>query len=104
MKIPLAVTLVGLAIGFVLPTFAQQKDTVDPELRQQLDAYDKKVDEAFNNGDAAALAATYTDDAVHVTPGRFTVGTLSRSILLTCSRNGITATISARLISIPLTL
>jgi pimeloyl-ACP methyl ester carboxylesterase len=28
----------------------------------------KKFDEAFNNGDAAALAALYTEDAVQVTP------------------------------------
>jgi uncharacterized protein (TIGR02246 family) len=34
-----------------LPSFAQQKDTV----------------EAFENGDAAALAALYTDDTVEVT-------------------------------------
>jgi uncharacterized protein (TIGR02246 family) len=30
-------------------------------------AYDKKYDEAFNNNDAAAVAALYMEDAVHVT-------------------------------------
>ena len=30
MKIPFLITLVGLAISFALPTFAQQKETVDP--------------------------------------------------------------------------
>ena len=30
MKIRLVVALVGLAISIALPTFAQQKDTVDP--------------------------------------------------------------------------
>ena len=30
----LVVALVGLAISFALPTFAQQKDTADPQLRR----------------------------------------------------------------------
>ena len=32
MKIRFLFALVGLAIGFALPTFAQQKETVDPQL------------------------------------------------------------------------
>ena len=36
MKIRLVVALVGLAISFALPTFAQQKETVDPQLIQKL--------------------------------------------------------------------
>ena len=59
--------LVGLAISFALPTFAQQTSTPDPQLREVLAAYDKKYDEAFNNNDAAAVAALYTEDAVEVT-------------------------------------
>jgi ketosteroid isomerase-like protein len=59
--------LVGLATGFALPTFAQQTNTPDPQLREQLDALDKKDDEAFNAGNAAALAALYTEDAIEVT-------------------------------------
>ena len=55
MKIRSVVTLVGLAISFALPTFAQQKDTADPQLREALAAYNKKEDEAFNNGDAAGV-------------------------------------------------
>ena len=35
MKIRLAIALVGLAIGSVLPTFAQQKDMVDPQIAQR---------------------------------------------------------------------
>jgi len=66
MKISLVVVLVGLAIGFVVPAFAQQKDTVDPQITEQLKALSKKTDEAFNNGDAAALAPLYTEDAVLV--------------------------------------
>ena len=66
MKIRLVVVLVGLAIGFTAPAFAQQKDTVDPQLAEQLSALSKKTGEAFNNNDAAALAALYTEDAILV--------------------------------------
>ena len=66
MNIRLVVALVGLAIGLAVPTFAQQKGAADPLIRQQLDALGQKYDEAFNNGDAAALAATFTGDAVLV--------------------------------------
>ncbi len=60
--------LVGLAISFALPTYAQQTNTPDPQLRQQLDAFVKGEDEAYNKNDAAAIAATFTKDAVQVTP------------------------------------
>ena len=39
-----------------------RSDTTD-----QLHAFSKKVDEAWNNNDAAALAALFTEDAVIVT-------------------------------------
>jgi ketosteroid isomerase-like protein len=67
MKTPLLLVLVGLAISFALPTFAQQTNTPDPQLRQVIDALTKKTDEAYNNGDAASMAALYTEDAVLVT-------------------------------------
>ena len=52
-----------------VPTFAQQKDTpVDPKLTEQLNALAKKFDDAFNNNDAAAVAALYTKDGMMVTP------------------------------------
>jgi ketosteroid isomerase-like protein len=66
MKIPLVVALVGLAISFALPTFAQQTNTPDPQLRQALLALAKKFEDAWNNNDAAALAALFTEDAVLV--------------------------------------
>jgi ketosteroid isomerase-like protein len=68
MKIRLLLALVGLAIGFALPTFAQQTNTPgsDPQIIEQLDALGKKFSEAWNNNDAAALAAFYTEDAVRV--------------------------------------
>src|SRR6201984_1479200 len=67
MKIRSVVTIVGLAISFALPTFAQQTNTPDPQLREAFVAYCKKEDEAWNNNDAIALAALYTEDAVEVT-------------------------------------
>jgi hypothetical protein len=57
MKIRYLLSLVGLVSVFTLPAFAQQKDTVDPQIAEQLSALSKATDEAFNNGDAAALAA-----------------------------------------------
>jgi hypothetical protein len=68
MKIRLLVALAGLAISFALPTFAQQKDTVDPKIDQQIRALAMKYVEAFNRNDAAALAALYSEDAVWRTP------------------------------------
>ena len=67
MKIRFVVALVGLAIGSTLSTIAQQKDTVDPQIIEQLAALGKKYAEAVNNNDAAAVAALYTEDAVVVT-------------------------------------
>ena len=80
MKIRSVMTLVGLAISFALPTFAQQKDTADPRIVQQRDllgvpkALDEfgelhqELDEAYNKNDAAAVAALFTEDALLVEP------------------------------------
>ena len=80
MKIHSVVALVGLAISFALPTFAQQKDTADPRIAQQRDLigdpkalnefgmFATKQEEAFTNKDAAAVAALFTEDAVLVAP------------------------------------
>ena len=67
MKIRSLLSLVGLAISFALPTFAQQPNAPDPQLREALATLLKKMDDGFVNSDAAVLAAFYTDDAVHVT-------------------------------------
>ena len=68
MKIRLLIALVGLAISFAVPSIAQQKEPTPSEQdRRQFDALLKKFDEAWNNNDAAALAALYTEDAVIVT-------------------------------------
>ena len=67
MKRRLVVSLVGLAISFALPTYAQQKDVADPQTTQKILAIGKAYDEAHNNNDAAAVAALFTRDAVFVT-------------------------------------
>src|SRR5262249_6179451 len=67
MKIPLVVALVGLAVSLALPTFGQQKETVDPQIIEQLNALGKKYLDAMNNNDPAPLAALFTEDAVLLT-------------------------------------
>ena len=66
MKIALIITLAGLAIGFAVPAFAQEPNTVDPEVRQQIEAVLKKFDEAFSKHDAAAIADLFTLEAMEV--------------------------------------
>jgi uncharacterized protein (TIGR02246 family) len=68
MKVRLLLALVGLAICFALPTFAQQKDTPDPKLREKLIAAIKKHTDALDKNDAAAVTACFTEDGVYVTP------------------------------------
>ena len=105
MKIRLVVALVGLTISFAVPAFAQQKETIDPNILEQLAALGKKNHEAWSKNDAAALAETYTEDAILVTrtQDRFTVGRPSRNIIQTCSSKSISATILANGINIPRT-
>src|ERR1700761_51912 len=62
MKTRLAVALIVLAISSALPTFAQQKDTADPRIAEQIRMLAAKYDEAFNSHDTAAVAALYTED------------------------------------------
>ena len=69
MKISLLCALVGLAIGFPASALAQEENTVDPEVRQQIEALLVKGDEVYNRHDAASLTAGYTEDAVFVGGG-----------------------------------
>ena len=66
MRIRLLSVLVGLAIGYALPTVAQEQKTVDPKVRQEIEAVEMKFQEAYNNRDLAAIAALYTENAVEV--------------------------------------
>ncbi|HEY0794835.1 MAG TPA: SgcJ/EcaC family oxidoreductase, partial [Acidisarcina sp.] len=67
MKRRALLVLVGGAIGFALPTFAQQTNTADPQIAQQLEAIGQKSDEAWIKGDATTVASFFTQDAVLVT-------------------------------------
>jgi uncharacterized protein (TIGR02246 family) len=66
MNIRLVAALIGLAISFAFPIYAQEQNTVDPEVRQQIEAVGMQFIEAYNKHDAAAVAALYTHDAVRV--------------------------------------
>jgi ketosteroid isomerase-like protein len=75
---------IGSATSFVWTTFAQQKDTVDPSQQSDLlgipDALavfgdlSGKLDDAYNNKDAEAAAALFTENAVLVTPDGMVFG------------------------------
>jgi uncharacterized protein (TIGR02246 family) len=66
MKTRSVIALVGLAISFALPIFAQEQSAVDPKTRQEIEAVLMQIGEAYNKHDAAAVAALYTHDAVRV--------------------------------------
>ena len=75
MKKCLVVSLVGLAISFAFPTYAQEKDLADPQTTQKLLALSKlSAEEAHIEHDAAAVAAGFTRDAVFLTPGGPIIG------------------------------
>jgi len=67
MKIRAAVTLVEFAVSFALPTFAQQTNIPNPQLRQRLLAVIEKHADAMNKNDAAGAAALFTEDAIYLT-------------------------------------
>jgi uncharacterized protein (TIGR02246 family) len=66
MKMRALLTLVGLAISFALPTYAQEKDVADPQTTQKILPILKAFSEAHMNNDAAAVATLFTRDAVFV--------------------------------------
>ena len=82
MKIRSVMFQVGLAVcsAFLLPVFAQQKDAAEPPIVQQRDLLGsvkaigefgdlhRKLDEAYDKNDAAAVAALFTEDGLFVTP------------------------------------
>jgi uncharacterized protein (TIGR02246 family) len=67
MKIRYLLATVGLAISLALPVLAQQKDTVDPKIAEQIRSLASKYDEAINRQDATGVAALYSQDGVWVT-------------------------------------
>jgi ketosteroid isomerase-like protein len=89
MKVRLLIALVGLALCFAAPVLAQQKEAADSRIAQQRDLLgvpdalaifgelNGKLDDAYNNKDAAAAAAAatlFTEDAVLVTPDGMVFG------------------------------
>ena len=66
MKIRSVVALIGLAISFAFPIYAQDQNAVDPKTRQEIEAVLMQIGEAYNKHDAAAVAALYTQDAIRV--------------------------------------
>jgi uncharacterized protein (TIGR02246 family) len=68
MKNPFLLVLAGLVISLAVPAFAQQEDTVDPKIAEQVRALATKYDEACNKNDAAAVASLITEGAIWITP------------------------------------
>ena len=66
MKLRLLPAIAGLASCLLLPSIAEEQNTIDPAVRQQIEAAVLKYQEACNNYDAAATAALFTLDAVEV--------------------------------------
>ena len=66
MKTRLLLAVVGLAIGFALPTFAQQTNKPDPQLRQKLVDAIKKHTDALDKNDATAVATNFTENGILV--------------------------------------
>ena len=102
MKKRLVVPLVGLAISFALPTYAQQKEVADPQTTQNIAAILKAFSEAHMNNDAAAIAALFTRDAVFVTTGgQSPVGKPLRDGMQTCCSSCTPKTAPARWTGMP---
>jgi ketosteroid isomerase-like protein len=68
MKTRLLGPLVGLAVSFALPSFAQLKEVTDPAVRAKIEAATKAYDVAFNKEDAAGIVATFANDVIETGP------------------------------------
>jgi len=68
MKIRLLLALTALASGLTVPALAQQNDSVDPQIAQEIRELTMKYEDALNEHDAEAAAAFFTADAVWATP------------------------------------
>ena len=62
----LLLTLAGLVSTYALPTFALEQNTVDLQVRQQVEPVLIKFVEAYNKHDVATISALHTQDAVEV--------------------------------------
>jgi uncharacterized protein (TIGR02246 family) len=68
MKKSRIVAILGLAITFASPSFSQQSDVADFQTTKSFFKSFGAYDQAFNDNDAAAIAAYYTRNAVLLTP------------------------------------
>jgi uncharacterized protein (TIGR02246 family) len=68
MKMRFVVALTGLVISLATQSFAQDKNSVDAKLAQQVRSLAMKYEEAYNKHEPAAVGALFTEDAVRVTP------------------------------------
>ena len=66
MKIRLLLILTGLVIGFAVTVHTQEPNTVDGEVRQQIEGLINKHANAVNKKDMAAIAALYTQYAAEI--------------------------------------
>ena len=64
----LRLLVVWLVISTAALADAQERGTVDQQVRKQIEALNVKYDEAFNQNDAEAVAALFTADAVETGP------------------------------------
>jgi len=99
-KIRSVIALVGLAIcsAFLLPVFAQQKDAAEPPIVQQRDLLGvakaigefgdlhRKLDEAYDKNDAAAVAVLFTEDGLFVAPDGMFSGRQDNGLVLLKAR------------------
>ena len=105
MKTRLLIALAGLAISLASPTFAQQTNTPDPQLRQRLLAVIEKHADAMNKNDAAAAAASFTEDGIYLTDrGPIKGQEAIEKMYADLFQKLILATMSSRSIRTPLTL
>ena len=66
MKLRSVLAFTGLVISLAVPSIAHEQNTVDPEVRQQIETLLMKFGEAFNKHDPAAIAALYTQNAIRL--------------------------------------
>ncbi len=75
-----------LAVGLVMPAFAQE---ADQQTRQQVEAVHQKWVEALNKGDADAASALYTPNTIGVDAFGRTMGA-NQELLQALHKRGIT--------------
>ena len=68
MKAHVLLAVALLAFGVVASAPGQENNTVDPQVRKQIEEIKVKYDKAFNENDAAAITALFTWNGVETGP------------------------------------